>query len=88
MDTKVSQYRPSIPMNFDRLVRTKSALIEEAWCSRKVEWAWRRSPKSSIAGFTSRDEYSVVSCSSAALPFVAGILFVPGKTVKFIDWYS
>ena len=39
-----------MPTNFDLRVRTKRALIDEAWCKRKVEWALKRSPKSTYAG--------------------------------------
>jgi hypothetical protein len=74
-----------MPINFDRLVLTKSALIEDAWCRRKVEWACKRSPRSSIGGLTSREEYSVVSFSSAALALVAGVFTVLGRIVKLID---
>ena len=38
-----------------------------------------------MAGFTSREEYSVVSRSSTALPFAAGVLSVPIEAVKFIE---
>ncbi len=60
--------------------------MDEAWCNRKVACARRRSPSSSIAGFTSREEYSVVSCSSVD-PLLVATFFVPGKIVRLIDCY-
>jgi hypothetical protein len=88
VDRNVSQYRLSIPTNFDLLVRTKSALIEEAWWRRKIECARRRSPRSRIAGFTSRDEYSTDSRCSTAFPLLAKGFVLPGRIVKLMDWES
>ncbi len=59
--------------------------MEEAWCRRNVECALNRSPRSKIAGLTSRDEYSVTSWCSAARILPAGAFGALGSIVRLID---
>lgn len=44
------------------------------------------SARSSIAGLTSREEYSTIPCSSEGLPLETGVFAVPGNIVRLIDY--